>query len=75
MQRIRNRALYTVDSDSVIPQEKQIGGDKYHQATPYDKNESNKSFEEYASKIIEQNTGKTIEENVRKKFEKRERNN
>ena len=45
----------TVDSDSVIPQEKKTGSEKYQQANYYEENESNKSTEEIVSKKVEQN--------------------
>ena len=40
-----NVANITVDSDSVIPKDKQNGGEKYRQEIPYSENEANNSIQ------------------------------
>ena len=42
----------TVDSASLIPQEKQNGNEEDHQVNPYEKNEANKSIKENTSKTL-----------------------
>ena len=51
-------AKITIDIASIIPQEKQNGGEEDRQANSYIKNEADKSIEENASKTIEQNASK-----------------
>ena len=48
-----NISNITVNSDNVIPQEKQNGGEKYCQVIPYEKNEANKSIEKNSNKTID----------------------
>ena len=59
----RNVANITLNSDSVITQEKN-GIEKYPQANPYEKDETKKSIEQTASRTIEQNESETIEINA-----------
>ena len=60
----KNVVNITVNSDSVIPQQKQNGSEKDCQAGTYNENEANKSIEEITSKTIEQNARNRIEQIV-----------
>ena len=56
----KNVASITINSDSVIPQEKWNGSEEDFQANTYNENEVNKSIEQNVIKTIEQNVSKTI---------------
>ena len=49
---LKNIVNITVNSSSVIPQEKQNGSEKDCQADPYNENEANKSIQEIVIKTM-----------------------